>query len=48
MTRIKEEKKITIEALVDITCDVCGKSCKTENRFFDYSEIFIPSRRINH
>ena len=36
--RIREEKTITSPTLVDIKCDVCGKSCKTENNFFDYSE----------
>ena len=36
--RIREEKTITAPTLVDIKCDVCGNSCKTENRFFDYSE----------
>ena len=36
--RVREEKTITAQALTDIKCDVCGKSCKIENSFFDYSE----------
>lgn len=37
--RIREEKTITSPTLVDIKCDVCGKSCKkADNRFFDYRE----------
>ena len=37
--RIKETKTITTEVLVDVQCDVCGKSCKkADNHFFNYRE----------
>lgn len=45
--RIREEKTITAPTLVDINCDVCGKSCKTDNRFFDYSETKYEFATLN-